>query len=88
MSKIQLEQLYSARRRRDRVRTLLLPALTLAVMSAAVGAAVAVLAFPPPSARNYLRIPALGSGLTLLVFLPGIVEQGASTYLAATGQTQ
>lgn len=40
------------------------------------------------SARNYLRIPALGSGLTLLVFLPGIIRQGAGTYLAATGQTQ
>jgi hypothetical protein len=40
------------------------------------------------SARNHLRIPALGSGLTLLVFLPGIIEQGAPTYLAATGQTQ
>jgi hypothetical protein len=39
-------------------------------------------------ARNYLRIPALGSGLMLLVFLPGIIEQGASTYMAATGQTQ
>ena len=37
---------------------------------------------------NYLRVPALGAGLTLLVFLPGIVEQGAGTYLAATGQTQ
>jgi len=43
---------------------------------------------PPVSVRNYLRIPALGSGLTLLVFLPGIIGQGASTYLAATGQTQ
>jgi hypothetical protein len=42
----------------------------------------------PVSVRNYLRIPALGSGLTLLVFLPGIIRQGASTYLAATGQTQ
>jgi hypothetical protein len=42
----------------------------------------------PISVRNYLRIPALGSGLTLLVFLPGIIGQGASTYLAATGQTQ
>ncbi|OBH58553.1 hypothetical protein A5687_21345 [Mycobacterium mantenii] len=37
---------------------------------------------------NYLRVPALGAGLTLLVFLPGIVEQGATTYHAATGQTQ
>ncbi len=37
---------------------------------------------------NYIRVPALGAGLTLLVFLPGIIEQGAPTYLAATGQTQ
>jgi hypothetical protein len=43
---------------------------------------------PRVSVRNYVRIPALGSGLTLLVFLPGIIRQGASTYLAATGQTQ
>jgi hypothetical protein len=43
---------------------------------------------PRASVRNYVRIPALGSGLTLLVFLPGIIRQGASTYLAATGQTQ
>ncbi len=40
------------------------------------------------SVLNYLRVPLLGSGLTLLVFLPGIIEQGAPTYLAATGQTQ
>jgi hypothetical protein len=38
--------------------------------------------------RNHIRIPSLGAGLTLLIFLPGIVEQGGSTYLAATGQTQ
>jgi hypothetical protein len=37
---------------------------------------------------NYLRIPALGSALTLLLFLPGIVKQGAPTMMAATGQTQ
>lgn len=37
---------------------------------------------------NYIRVPTLASGLTLLVFLPGIIEQGAPTYLAATGQTQ
>ncbi|TFV61383.1 hypothetical protein E4P42_00325 [Mycobacterium sp. PS03-16] len=37
---------------------------------------------------NYLRVPALGSVLTLLVFLPGIIEQGAPAYVAATGQTQ
>lgn len=37
---------------------------------------------------NYVRVPALASGLSLLVFLPGIIEQGAPTYMAATGQTQ
>lgn len=37
---------------------------------------------------NYLRIPAMGAVLTLVVFLPGIIEQGSRTYLAATGQTQ
>lgn len=37
---------------------------------------------------NYLRIPALGAGLLLLLFLPGIIEQGQQTYLSATGQTQ
>ncbi|MGI8576773.1 MAG: hypothetical protein ACR2KG_02420 [Nocardioidaceae bacterium] len=41
-----------------------------------------------PSALNYLRVPALGSGLLLLLFFPGIVRQGADSYLAATGQTQ
>ena len=40
------------------------------------------------SARNHIRVPALGSALALLVFLPGIIQQGAPTYLAATGQTQ
>src|SRR5262245_4425189 len=37
---------------------------------------------------NYVRVPALGAGLTLLLFLPGIIKQGAPTYVAATGQTQ
>jgi hypothetical protein len=37
---------------------------------------------------NYFRVPALGAGLLLLVFLPGIIRQGQSTYHAATGQTQ
>lgn len=43
---------------------------------------------PKVAVRNYIRVPALGAGLTLLVFLPGIIEQGAATYQAATGQTQ
>lgn len=37
---------------------------------------------------NFVRIPAMGAALTLLVFLPGIIEQGAPPYAAATGQTQ
>jgi hypothetical protein len=43
---------------------------------------------PRVSARNYLRIPALGSCLSLLMFFPGIINQESATYLAATGQTQ
>lgn len=43
---------------------------------------------PKVLARNYIRVPALGAGLTLLIFLPGIIEQGGGTYRAATGQTQ
>ncbi len=43
---------------------------------------------PRVPALNYIRVPTLGAGLTLLVFLPGVIEQGASTYSAATGQTQ
>lgn len=34
---------------------------------------------------NYLRVPALASGLLLLVFFPLIVRQGATTYRDATG---
>ncbi|WP_370462818.1 hypothetical protein [Mycobacterium sp. Marseille-P9652] len=43
---------------------------------------------PEISARNHIRVPALGAGLTLLVFLPGIIRQGEATYQAATGQNQ
>ncbi|KZS85379.1 hypothetical protein B4U45_22460 [Mycobacterium persicum] len=37
---------------------------------------------------NYIRLPTVASGLILLLFLPGIIEQGASTYQMATGLTQ
>ena len=37
---------------------------------------------------NYVRVPVLASGLLLLLFFPGILGQGADTYVAATGQTQ
>lgn len=43
---------------------------------------------PSVPVLNYLRIPLMGSALTLVVFLPGIIEQGARTYFNATGQTQ
>ncbi|HEY0805138.1 MAG TPA: hypothetical protein VGD84_08745, partial [Pseudonocardiaceae bacterium] len=43
---------------------------------------------PVVSPLNYIRVPALGAGLLLLLFLPGIIQQGQQTYLSATGQTQ
>ena len=43
---------------------------------------------PAVSARNYLRVPALGSGLILLIFFPGIIKQGAPLFHEDTGLTQ
>jgi hypothetical protein len=37
---------------------------------------------------NYVRMPTLATGLTFLLFYPGIIEQGVFTYHAATGLTQ
>jgi hypothetical protein len=37
---------------------------------------------------NHIRVPAMGAGLTLLMFWPGIVRQGEATHLAATGLDQ
>ena len=37
---------------------------------------------------NFVRVPALGAGLTFLMFFPGILSQGADSYRAATGLTQ
>lgn len=37
---------------------------------------------------NYLRIPAMAGGLLLLMFFPGIIQQGKDSYLRATGLTQ
>ncbi|MEK8073667.1 hypothetical protein [Rhodococcoides navarretei] len=37
---------------------------------------------------NFVRVPALGTGLTFLMFFPGILSQGAESYRAATGSTQ
>lgn len=43
---------------------------------------------PLVSALNYVRVPVLATGLTFLLFFPGLIGQGAPTYLRATGQTQ
>ena len=40
------------------------------------------------SPLNYLRVPTLATGLSLLLFFPGIIRQGEFTYSAATGQNQ
>jgi hypothetical protein len=37
---------------------------------------------------NYLRLPTMATGLTFLLFYPGIIQQGAGTYTAASGLTQ
>ncbi len=59
-------------------------------LTGALAAVRAAQAGPPPrvSPVNYLRVPTLAAGLSLLLFFPGIIQQGQSTYLAATGQTQ
>ena len=43
---------------------------------------------PQVSPLNYLRVPTLAAGLSLLLFFPGIIEQGQASYIAATGQDQ
>ena len=40
------------------------------------------------SPLNYLRVPAMAVGLLFLLFLPGILQQGAGAHLRATGMTQ
>lgn len=41
-----------------------------------------------PRAINHVRVPLLAAGLLLLMFLPGIAQQGTATHLAATGMDQ
>ncbi len=43
---------------------------------------------PAVPALNFVRVPVLVTGLTFLLFFPGIIGQGAPTYLRATSQTQ
>ena len=42
---------------------------------------------PLVSPINYVRLPFMGSGLLLLMFFPGIIQQGKASYLRATGLT-
>ena len=37
---------------------------------------------------NHVRVPVLAVALLFLLFFPGILQQGASSYANATGQTQ
>lgn len=37
---------------------------------------------------NHVRIPVLGAGLSLIMFLPGIIRQGTATAIAASGLGQ
>jgi hypothetical protein len=53
-----------------------------------VHGAVGRLRVPRVSPLNYLRVPALGSGLLFAVYFPGIVRQGGSSLHAASGQSQ
>jgi TM2 domain-containing membrane protein YozV len=43
---------------------------------------------PRVSPVNYVRLPAMASGLLFLMFFPGIIRQGKGAYLRATGLTQ
>lgn len=43
---------------------------------------------PRVSPLNYIRVPAMAVGLLFLLFLPGILKQGAPSYARATGQNQ
>ncbi|MDJ0395549.1 hypothetical protein QMK17_19700 [Rhodococcus sp. G-MC3] len=43
---------------------------------------------PHISPLNYVRIPALATAVLLLLFFPGIIEQGSETFVEATGFTQ
>jgi hypothetical protein len=41
-----------------------------------------------PTTVNYIRVPALGAALTLLMFLPGIIRQGEPVVIGQTGLDQ
>lgn len=69
------------------VHDLLLYPLYAAADRALTGLAARLPRAPVPIV-NYVRVPALGAGLTLLMFLPGIIRQGEASHIAATGLDQ
>lgn len=71
---------------------IIFPLYTLADVSLAAGLTAlrrrAPVPAPPVPPVNYIRCPLLATGLVLLLFFPGIIEQGSSTFTNATGLTQ
>jgi hypothetical protein len=60
----------------------------LSPLAAAVDAGLRRLPHARPTTVNYLRVPALGAGLTFLLFLPGIIRQGDPVVVGQTGLDQ
>ena len=67
---------------------LLLHDLVLFPLYAAVDRMLVRLPATPVPLVNHVRVPLLGAGLTLVVFLPGIIRQGGPVHLGATGLDQ
>jgi hypothetical protein len=71
---------------------LLFPLYTVAHHSLGAGWRAVKGRLPATHARvasiNYIRTPLLASALLFAVYVPGIIEQGGSTYRRATGLTQ
>ena len=60
----------------------------LSPLAAAVDAVLRRLPHGRPTTVNYYRVPALGAGLTFLMFLPGIIRQGEPVVVGQTGLDQ
>ncbi|GAA1863041.1 hypothetical protein GCM10009836_49250 [Pseudonocardia ailaonensis] len=67
---------------------LLLHDLVLFPLYAAADRALALLPATRVPLVNHVRLPLLGAGLTLLVYLPGIIRQGEPVVLGASGLDQ
>lgn len=63
-------------------------ALLLPLYSGADRALVALAPRTRVPVVNHVRVPALGAGLTLLLFLPGIIRHGEGAVLGASGLDQ